>query len=144
MFYPIQVSRTDSGRFVVTARDIPECVYSDTTPEEALKNAQEMLPGTLELFYRRKKKPFPVPSPLRPNEFPVYVPARVQAKMCFWNFLCSRGMSLADASRELGQLQARVQCMVDLTKDKASIEAIESALEHFGQHLTLAIEPDDA
>lgn len=142
MFYPIQVTKAENGRFVVMSRDIPECVYSDKTEEEALKNAQEMLPGTLELFYRRKKKPFPLPSALQQGEIPIYVPAKVQAKMLFWNFLCSRGMSLAEASRELGQLQARVQCLVDLTKDKASIEAVESALEHFGQRLDLLVAPE--
>lgn len=137
MFYPIKVSKTDNDRFVVTSRDIPECIYSDKAEETALKSAQEMLPGALELYYRRKKKAFPLPSAPEPGEIPVYVPARVQAKIAFWNFLVEKGMRLADASRELDMPQARVQCMVDLSKDKASIEAIEAALEKLGGEFNL-------
>ena len=137
MFYPIKVSKTDNGRFVVTARDVPECIYSDKTEEAALKSAQEMVPGVLELYYRRKKKAFPLPSQMEPGEIPVYVPARIQAKIAFWNFLVGKGMKLADAARALEQPQARVQCMVDLSKDKASIEAIEEALEKLGGEFNL-------
>lgn len=145
MFYPIKISKTDNGRFVVTSRDIPECIYSEKTEEAALKNSQEMLPGALELYYRRKKKAFPLPSPMEPGEVPVYVPARIQAKIAFWNFLVEKGMRLADASRKLEQPQARTQCMVDLSKDKASIEAIEEALEKLGGefNITARANPED-
>lgn len=142
MFYPIQVSKTDAGRFVVTSRDVPECIYSDATEDEALRHAQEMLPGTLELCYRRKKKPFPLPSALQEGEVPVFVPLKIQAKIFFWNALCARGIKLTEAARMLDEQPSRVQCMVDLSKDGASIEAIEGALEALGGHFTLSAESD--
>ncbi len=141
MFYPIRISKTDSGRFVVMARDIPECVYSDKTEEAALQNAQEMVPGALELYYRRKKKAFPLPDgSLQDGEIPVRVPLKVQAKMLLWNFICSKSMTLAEVSRQLDLQQTQVQRLVDISKDGASIDAIEAALEKLGGAFTLTQE----
>lgn len=42
----------------------------------------------------------------------------------------------------LDEQPSRVQCMVDLSKDGASIEAIEGALEALGGHFTLSAESD--
>ena len=138
LFYSIHVSKTESGNFVVTARGIPECIFSGKTEDAALKNAQDMIPGTLELFYRRKKKPFPIPDGrLAEGEHPVHVPLKVQAKMLLWNFICSKGMSLAEASRQLGIQQSQAQRLVDISKDGAGIDAIEGALERLGGEFSL-------
>jgi len=138
MRYGIKVLPKDGG-FEVTCRDIPECVYDADTEKEALDWASQMLPGTLVLFYRKKQLPFPLPSELRKGEVGISVPARIQAKMLFWNFMKSKGLKISDVAKKLGVSHSEASRLVDLTRDSASIDTVEEALKKLGGSLDLSV-----
>ena len=132
MFYAIKATEIEPGKWEGSCRDIPECLYEANSKEEALELAKSMVPGTLELFYRRKRKVIPMPSPAEEGEEPIYIPARVQAKIALWNYLVSNRYRLSDISKLLDISPAQTQRLVDLSKDGASMEAIEDVLYKLG------------
>lgn len=136
MIYGIKVTQAQDG-FRVTCRDIPECVYVVKTEDEAQALSQELLPGCLVLYYRKKHKAFPMPTKLETDEIPVHVPVRIQAKMLFWNFLQYNGIRLADVAKKLGISNSAAARLVDLTKDLASIDAVEQAFAAYNRDLDL-------
>ena len=140
MFYPFKISKTENGRFVITLRDIPECVFTEATEEKAVEAAGTYIPASLEIYYRRKKKAIPLPSAIETDEFPAYVPLRVQAKILLWNFAISKGMNLQSLADYLGISPSQAQRLVDLSKDGATADTVEDALEKLGGQFTLTSE----
>lgn len=139
MQYPVKITALTSGKFEATCRFIPECVYECDTEKEALDYAAQAVPGTLELFYRRKRKPIPLPDgTLEDNETPIYVPIKVQSKIVLWNTLIAKYLRVADLAKALGVSAPQAQRYVDLSKDGASIEAIENAFYKLGMHFDLS------
>lgn len=137
MYYPLKISTTDSGDVTGSSRDIPECVYLAKSAKEAQDKAAVMMPGTLELFYRRKRRAIPLPSPLKDGEVPIFVPVRVQAKILLWNTMCALGIKVSDLAQKLEVKPTQAQRLVDLSKDRASMEALENALAFLGYSFTL-------
>lgn len=138
MQYPVKITALGSGKFQATCRFIPECVYQFDTEKEALDFAGQAIPGTLELYYRRKRKPIPVPDDsLKDGEIPIYVPIKVQAKIALWNALAEKYMRMSDLAKLLGIPAPQAQRYVDLSKDGASVEAIENAFYKLGMHFSL-------
>ncbi len=138
MIYGIKITPTETG-VEVTCRDIPECVYDAKDRAEAIALAGQMLPGALVMFYRKKKRPFPLPTKYQKGEVLVDVSAKIQAKMLFWNFLRENNIRLVDVARKLGVSRSEAGRLVDLTQDGASIDAVEKALKQFGKYFTLTI-----
>ena len=143
MYYGIKVVKSpDRDVFVVPCRDLPECTYEDPTLEGAVTAAAQCVPGVMELLYRQKRRAIPLPSPLQDGETPVYIPARVQAKILFWNYMVENRYRVADIARMNNITQTQAQRYVDLSKDKASIEAIEEAMSKLGFRLSLTLEKE--
>ena len=143
MYYGIKVVKSpDRDVFVVTCRGLPEGTYEDPTLEGAVTAAAQCVPGVMELLYRQKRRAIPLPSPLQDGETPVYIPARVQAKILFWNYMVENRYRVADIARMNNITQTQAQRYVDLSKDKASIEAIEEAMSKLGFRLSLTLEKE--
>ena len=79
---------------------------------------------------------------IQDGEAPVYIPARVQAKILFWNYMVENRYRVADIARMNNITQTQAQRYVDLSKDKASIEAIEEAMSKLGFRLLLTLEKE--
>lgn len=140
MFYGISIHQLPNGKFEVSATDIPECVFQANSIEEAQDLACNNIPGCMELFYRKKKRAIPLPSPVSDEDFPIRVPTRVQGKILLWNYMVNNRYRLADLARLLDVTQTQAQRLVDLSKDGASMEAIDDALDVLGMAFTLTIE----
>lgn len=140
MYYGVKIIELSTGKFEASCRDIPECIYEADTYQEALDLAGQMLPGTLVLKYKNKKKPFPMPSEVTSDEVRVKVPVKVQAKMLLWNFIQANGLRLIDVSRMLGITPAQAGRLVDLTNDHASVDKVERALDALGGVFNLSID----
>lgn len=138
MFYGLTLKKVDNG-FEVSCRDLPECVYKASTKEEAMNLAGQMVPGTMILFYRKKRDSIPLPSPLQPGEIPIYVPLKLQAKILFWNYMVENRYRIADVAKELGVAHSEAARLVNLEKDVASIDAIENALRKIGGSFDLSV-----
>ncbi len=139
MRYGIKITQNESGGFTVTCRDIPECTFDAPTEEKAKELSSEMLPGSLVLFYRKKRLPIPLPTPVEADEYPTYVPTRVQAKILLWNYMLENRYRPNDLAKALGVAPQRVQCFTDLATDNASMEALDSALAAIGASFDLSI-----
>ena len=137
MFYGLKIKANEDGTFEASSRDIPECIYDAPSKEEAVKLAGDMMPGTMELFYRKKKLPIPLPSPVEEGEVAIMVPTRVQAKILLWNYMVENRYRVADVAKMFGVTQTQAQRYVDLTKDKASMETLDSVMYALGMQFTL-------
>lgn len=131
MLYGIQITAIDVGKYLVTCRDIPECTFTSSSELEALQDATKMLPGTIELFYRQKKRAIPFPSKIKNGEKPVLIPLRLQAKMLLWNTIVNKGLNLSTFAEAIGTSPSNVQRLVDFSKP-ASVDRIEEALANLG------------
>lgn len=138
MFYAVKLEELGENEYLVTCRDVPECIFKATSKKEAIEQSPSVLTTAMQMHYRRKRKSFPLPSLPEIGERLIYLPLKVQAKILFWNYLQAQEIKLADASRRLGLAQTQVQRMVDLNQDKgASLEAIEDAIVSLGGCFTL-------
>ena len=140
MFYGLHVKPLANGKFEASSPDLPECVFDADSVDEATELATEMMPGDMELFYRKKRRPIPLPSPITEGDFPIRVPTRVQAKILLWNYMVNNRYRVADMARMLEVSQTQAQRLVDLTKDGASMEALDDAMDLLGMAFTLTTE----
>lgn len=56
MIYGIRIRELGEKEFLVTCRDLPECTFTACDVPTALAEAAKAIPGTIELFYRQKKR----------------------------------------------------------------------------------------
>ena len=123
MFYGLHVKPLDNGKFEASSPDLPECVFDADSIDEATELATEMMPGAMELFYRQKRRAIPLPTPIAEDDYMVNNRYRV-----------------ADMARMLKVSQTQAQRLVDLTKDGASMEALDDAFDMLGMAFTLTTE----
>ena len=140
MFYGLHVKPLDNGKFEASSPDLPECVCDADSIDEATELATEMMPGAMELFYRQKRRAIPLPTPIAEDDYPIRVPTRVQAKILLWNYMVNNRYRVADMARMLKVSQTQAQRLVDLTKDGASMEALDDAFDMLGMAFTLTTE----
>lgn len=138
MFYAIKLTKQENG-YLVTSPDLPECVYDAKTAEDAEKDASQLLPGVMEFIYRRKRRAIPLPKPVEKGDIPIRVPVKVQAKILLWNYMVENRYRLTDIAKMLDISVAQAQRYVDLSKDGASLRAIEDALDALGKSFELKI-----
>ena len=155
MFYGLHVKPLDNGKFEASSPDLPECIFDADSIDEATELATEMMPGAMELFYRQKRRAIPLPTPIAEDDYPIRVPTRVQAKILLWNYMVNNRYRVADMApmpnvsptpqkgeeaRMLNVSQTQAQRLVDLTKDGASMEALDDAFDMLGMAFTLTTE----
>lgn len=138
MIYGIRILEIAPGEYLTTCRDLPECTYTSHSAEEALADAAKAVPGSIELFYRQRKKAIPLPTPMEENETPLFIPLRVQAKILLWNTIVAKGMSLTEFAKVIGSSPSQAQRLVDFSKS-ASPESIEQALAQLGYLFDVSI-----
>lgn len=141
MRYGIKVSKNENGEFHVTCRDVPECDYiaQASNEAEAVETSSEALPAAMVLFYRKKHTAIPLPSLVEEGESIAYVPTRVQAKILLWNYMLENRYRLTDLAKALGVKPTQAQRLIDLSTDRASMEALDEALRAIGASFDLSI-----
>ena len=142
MYYRIKIQKLNEGRFEVSCRDLPDFVSVHESEQEAKEFAKSFIPGVMMIEYRHKRKAIPLPSKIRKGEIAYYIPAKVQAKILFWNFMIENGLKIADVARKLEIAHSEAARFVDLTKDSASIDSVESALKKLGGSFTLTLQKE--
>ncbi len=138
MFYGVKLTQTESG-FELSCKDMPEYVSEFATEQEARDAIGEFLPGLMIKAYRRKRLAIPLPSPVQEGELQVHIPVKAQAKILFWNFMVAKNYRVADVARIIGCSHVMASRLVDMSKDLASVDAIESALRKLGGSFDLTI-----
>lgn len=138
MFYGINFKELPDGSVEVSCPDIPECVFVSDNKATASEELAHLVPGCLHIFYRKKGEPFPLPKSTDCDGY-VHIPVKVQAKMLFWNFLKENSITLREVAKRLDCADMQAQRLVDITKDNASIDAVERAFMAFGQTMNLTL-----
>jgi len=133
--YPAKTERDEAGRFLVTSRDVPEAVTDGGSLDEALDEMGEALGAAL-AGYAKAGRGLPAPSPVRPGEHLVPVPALVAAKLALMTAMQRQGVSNSELARRLGVGETQVRRLVD--PDHGSrIDAVLEALAALGGRVML-------
>lgn len=142
MYYPIKITQTDDG-FIGTCRDVPGYSMTGKSYEACLSDVEESLFAWLQVFYRKQKKPFPMPSDVQDGEIKVYISLKEQARMLMWNAFLESGMTQTELGRQLGFSRGYIANLFDFSKQSISVEAMESVLDSLGYSLTLTAQKLD-
>ncbi len=130
MLYRIEVLEAKSG-FIGSVPDLG--METSTMPSEkaAVEAIGKCLSGFVELEYRRKHKPIPLPSPVGKDDKVAYVPLRLQLRIALWNSMLGTGTTQTELAAKLGISKAAVNQYVNGSANIGP-EAYERALAAIG------------
>lgn len=137
MYFPIKISKTDDG-FIGTCRDIPGYSMTGKTRQETEENVMDSMFAWLQVFYRKQKKPFPMPSEALDDEIRIYVDVKAQARMLMWNAFLESGISQTDFAKKMGFSRTYIANLFDFSKQSISVEAMESVMDALGYTFSLS------
>ena len=133
--YPARLRPDSTGEFIVSFRDLPECLTSGADQAEALAEAadalEEAIAGRIDDAER-----IPVPSARRSGEHHVAVPAGTAAKAALAIALRESGLSRVALAKRLGVDEKAVRRMLD-PRHSTAVGRIETALRALGQELVI-------
>lgn len=133
--YPVALGKDEGGRFLATARDVPEALTDGESTKEALKNMSEALGAAL-AGYSISGRPLPIPSELKRGEFLVPVEALTAAKLALRTAMVEQGMSNAALANRLDVSEGIVRRLVN--PDHASrLDRVVAALAVLGHGLII-------
>ena len=133
--YPARLRPDSTGEFIVSFRDLPECLTSGADEANALAEAadalEEAIAGRIDDAER-----IPVPSARRSGEHNVAVPTGTAAKAALALALRESGLSRVALAQRLGVDEKAVRRMLD-PRHRTAVHRIEAALRAFGQELVI-------
>ena len=133
--YPARLRPDSTGEFIVSFRDLPECLTSGADQADALAEAadalEEAIAGRIDDAER-----IPVPSARRSGEHHVAVPAGTAAKAALAIALRESGLSRVALAKRLGVDEKAVRRMLD-PRHSTAVGRIETALRALGQELVI-------
>lgn len=135
--YPVTV-HCEADSVWISCNDVPELASAGDNEAEALLDAVDGLESALSL-YVDQRRPIPLPSPAKPGQPVVRLPALTAAKVALWNAMCAQGVGKAEMARRLGVNRPQVDRLVDLLH-RSKIEQVEHALAVLGWRLAVGIE----
>ena len=137
--YPARLRPDSTGEFIVSFRDLPECLTSGADEADALAEAadalEEAIAGRIDDAER-----IPVPSARRSGEHHVAVPTGTAAKAALALALRESGLSRVALAQRLGVDEKAVRRMLD-PRHRTAVHRIEAALRAFGQELVIETRP---
>lgn len=137
MNYPATLTPAEGG-FVVTFRDIPECITQGDTEAEALNMAADALLSAMD-FYIEDRRSVPMPSAAKDGEHQVNLPASAWVKILLLNAVLDAGISNAELGRRLGMTPSTAQRLFDL-HHTTKLDAMAAALAALGKSLSISVE----
>ena len=133
--YAVRVVGDHSGGFVVSCRDLPECLTSGLDEGNALLEAQdaleEAIAGRID-----DGEPIPEPSPRRSGERLLAVPPQMAAKAAFALAFRNSGLSRIALARRMGVNEKVVRRMLD-PRHQTAANRIHRALRLLGRELVV-------
>lgn len=133
--FPAKLEQDETGRWVVSFRDVPEALTDGTDHEEALTEAVDALGAAL-AGYVHAHQPIPMPSRPKRGEALVCVPSLIAGKLALYQAMREQRVSNVALARRLGVTEAVVRRLID-PDHSSKIEKVEAALESLGKHLVV-------
>lgn len=133
--YPVLVERDEDGRYLATARDIPEAVADGESSAKTLREMSEALGAAL-AGYAKEGRVLPEPSVTQPGEHMVPVAALVAAKLALRAAMQAEGMTNVALAERLGVSETVVRRLVNPDHD-SRLDRVVAALEVLGHSLII-------
>lgn len=127
----------DTGGFVVTFRDIPEAITQGDDEADAIDMAKDVLVSSMD-FYLEQRRAIPLPSPARPGERLIPVPASVAAKILLLNEMLAQEVTPSELARRMSTTRQEVNRLTDLAH-ATKIDRIEEAMTALGRDLEFVL-----
>ena len=133
--YPARLRPDSTGEFIVSFRDLPECLTSGASVPDALAEAAdalaEAIAGRID-----DAEAIPEPSARRSGEHHVAVPAGTAAKAALALALRENDLSRVALAQRLGVDEKAVRRMLD-PRHATAVGRIEAALRVLGRELVI-------
>lgn len=140
--YPIALEQDEDGRYVATARDVPEAIIDGESAEEALREMGEALGAAL-AGYSIEGRALPVPSDAAPGERLVPVVPLVAAKLALRAAMQEQGMSNVALAKRLGVSEGAIRRLVN-PDHTSRLDGVVAALSAIGHGLIIEDQKQDA
>jgi len=137
MLYFYTVKETKEG-FIGHVADVDLETLPQSTREEAISALRDGFSGYIELTYRKRKKPIPMPKeqPLEGTAF--YVPVKLQMRILLWNTMMEKHISQKELADMLKVSPQQILQIVS-GSGSTSVEKYEEILQKLGCHPDVTI-----
>jgi len=137
--YPVMLTASDEGGYVVTCRDLPQLITQGEDKQDALDQASDAMD---EVFatYMIEGIDFPEPSKAKRREYLVAPPAETMAKAALYVAMREAGISKMQLAKQLGVDEKEVRRLLD-PHYQSKLPRIAQAISLLGQRLVIGLEP---
>ena len=135
--YPVRLIPEEEGGYRVNFRDVPEALTQGETIDEALGEAADCLVVALG-GYLQARRPIPWPSPPQSDEWLVFLPPLVTAKLALYEAMREGGVGQSALAQRLGLSENAVRRLLALGH-RSHIGQIERALAVLGKRLVVEV-----
>ena len=137
--YPVMLTASDEGGYVVTCRDLPQLITQGEDKQDALDQASDAMD---EVFatYMIEGIDFPEPSKAKRREHLVAPPAETMAKAALFVAMREAGISKMQLAKQLGVDEKEVRRLLD-PHYQSKLPRIAQAISLLGQRLVIGLEP---
>lgn len=131
MIYAYDIKETPEG-FVGYVKDLELETMPQPTAEEVGTLLPKVVAGFIELQYRRKHKPIPLPATRPAKDRALYVPIKLQLRILLWNTMQEKKVKQVELGEMLGESKAMIQQY--FSGGNVSVEKYERALQALGKY----------
>ena len=137
--YPVLLSASDDGGYVVTCRDLPELITQGEDERDAIEQASDAMD---EVFatYMIEGVDFSPPTRARRRERLVSPPAETMAKAALYVAMREAGINKTQLAKRLGVDEKEVRRLLD-PHYGSKLPRIAEAISLLGQRLVIGLEP---
>lgn len=134
--YPADIAR-DGNELLVSFPDIPEAITCGADLDEAVDMARDALKTAMD-FYFEDRRHVPAPSPLKPGQVGIDLPASVAAKVLLLNEMVMQELRPSELAKKMGVRPQEVTRLLDL-HHPTKIDTVSAALMAMGRQLELKL-----
>ena len=135
--YPVELTEDPDGGYIAQAVDIPEALTFGGSKEEALLEIEDAVLVALS-GYEDEKRDIPAPSKPKRDQYTVYIPPLIGAKLALYNTVRIEGITNVALGERIGASESAVRRLLNLDH-RSHIGQIEHAMEALGKRLAIAI-----
>ena len=136
--YPVILTATKEGGFVVTCRDLPQLITQGEYQADALAQAADAMD---EVFatYMLNNMPFPTPSTMELGEYCVAPPAQTMAKAALYTAMSKANITKVQLAKTMGIDEKEVRRLLD-PHYASKLPRIAQAIGSLGKRLVIGLE----
>ncbi len=131
MIYAYEIEKAADG-FVALVPDLDMRTKPQATEEQAEDVLVEGMSAYIEMAYRAKGNPIPLPETDCTDKMALYIPIKLQLRILLWNTMQEKHLKQTELAELLGVSRVVVNQMIN-GKNAVSVEKYEEALQVLGK-----------